>query len=310
MNSKTYIFKNNKTNVDKQKKKSIPININLNPGQFLFKNNINKIASSYISMGRRIQTRKNRQLSKMQVNTNSVSNCYQKQTTSYILNNSKNINNKSEYNYINKNNNNYNINYSIQNIPVNQIEKNKIKFKRIIYSKDRRQLSTSSNTNISRDLFSNGYRTSINNTNNTKIKNKIINLSNEKENISKNQENYSSRARYLDSRNKTKKISMKSKLQHLRSNKQISTSYAYAYTTKRKIRDNSNSNINNRLRIDLFKKIEKINGKNYRIIQMNKKLYKIQHLRHNTANIGQKEIMNILHKRTLSNKFTKWEYYK
>ena len=304
MNSKTYIFKNNKTNVDKQKKKSIPININLNPGQFLFKNNINKIASSYISMGRKIQTRKNRQLSKMQVNTNSVSNCYQKQTTSYILNNSKNSNNKSEYNYINKNNNNYNINYSIQNIPVNQIEKNKIKFKRIIYSKDRRQLSTSSNTNISRDLFSNGYRTSINNTNNTKIKNKIINLSNEKENISKNQENYSSRVRYLDSRNKTKKISMKSKLQHLKSKKQISTSYAYAYTTKRKIRDNSNSNINNRLRIDLFKKIEKINGKNYRIIQMNKKLYKIQHLRHNTANIGQKEIMNILHKRTLSNKFT------
>ena len=170
MNSKTiYTSNKNKTNVEKKIKKSIPININLNHGQFLFKNNINKIASSYISMGKKIQTRKNKQPSKIQVNTNSVSNNYAKQTntSSYILNNSKNSTNKSNFGFSNGNNNNYNINYSIQNYQVNQLGKNKIRFaKRIIHSKDRRQLSISSNSNTSNDLFANGYKTSINNLNN------------------------------------------------------------------------------------------------------------------------------------------------
>ena len=307
MNSNTINTSNkNNENIEKKKKKSNPININLNHGQFLFKNNINKIASSYISMGRKIQTRKSRKISRIQVSTNSIINNYTKQatTSSYILNNSKNVINKSDFGYINVNKNNYNNYNKIQNEVVNKIEKNKFKFtKRIIHSKDRKQLSTSSNSNISNDLFINGYKTSINNLNNIKIKNKVINLSIAKDNISKNQENYSSRAKYLDSRNKTKKISMKSKLQHFRSKKNISTSYLDSYTTKRQLRDKLKKNINNSFKKDLFNKIEKIYGKNYSIIHMNQNLYKIRHLRNNTTNFGQKEIMNIFHKKTLLNKF-------
>ena len=305
MNNNTINASNkNKENDEKKKKKSIPININLNHGQFLFKSNINKIASSYISIGRKIQTRKNKNLSRIQVSTNSVINNYTKQatTSSYVLNNSKNCGNKSDFGYINGNKNIYN--NRIQKEVVNKIGKNKFKFtKRIIHSKDRKQLSTSSNSNISNDLFANGYKTSINNLNNIKIKNRIINLSATKDNNSKNQENYSSRTKNLDSRNKTKKITMKSKLQQFRCKKNISTSYADSYTTKRQLRDKFNQNINNCLRKDLFSKIEKIYGKNYSIIHMNQNLYKIRHLRHNTANFAQNEIMNIFHKRTLSNKF-------
>ena len=307
MNNNTINTSNkNNENIEKKKKKSNPININLNHGQFLFKNNINKIASSYISMGRKIQTRKSRKISRIQVSTNSIINNYTKQatTSSYILNNSKNVINKSDFGYINVNKNNYNNYNKIQNEVVNKIEKNKFKFtKRIIHSKDRKQLSTSSNSNISNDLFINGYKTSINNLNNIKIKNKVINLSIAKDNISKNQENYSSRAKYLDSRNKTKKISMKSKLQQFRSKKNISTSYLDSYTTKRQLRDKLKKNINNSYKKDLFNKIEKIYGKNYSIIHMNQNLYKIRHLRNNTTNFGQKEIMNIFHKKTLLNKF-------
>ena len=300
MNNNTINTSNkNNENIEKKKKKSNPININLNHGQFLFKNNINKIASSYISMGRKIQTRKSRKISRIQVSTNSIINNYTKQatTSSYILNNSKNVINKSDFRYINANKNNYNNYNKIQNEVVNKIEKNKFKFtKRIIHSKDRKQLSTSSNSNISNDLFINGYKTSINNLNNIKIKNKVINLSIAKDNISKNQENYSSRAKYLDSRNKTKKISMKSKLQQFRSKKNISTSYLDSYRTKRQLRDKLKKNINNSFKKDLFNKIEKIYGKNYSIIHMNQNLYKIRHLRNNTTNFGQKEIMNIFHK--------------
>ena len=307
MNNNTINTSNkNNENIEKKKKKSNPININLNHGQFLFKNNINKIASSYISMGRKIQTRKSRKISRIQVSTNSIINNYTKQatTSSYILNNSKNVINKSDFRYINANKNNYNNYNKIQNEVVNKIEKNKFKFtKRIIHSKDRKQLSTSSNSNISNDLFINGYKTSINNLNNIKIKNKVINLSIAKDNISKKQENYSSRAKYLDSRNKTKKISMKSKLQQFRSKKNISTSYLDSYTTKRQLRDKLKKNINNSFKKDLFNKIEKIYGKNYSIIHMNQNLYKIRHLRNNTTNFGQKEIMNIFHKKTLLNKF-------
>ena len=169
MNNNTINTSNkNNENIEKKKKKSNPININLNHGQFLFKNNINKIASSYISMGRKIQTRKSRKISRIQVSTNSIINNYTKQatTSSYILNNSKNVINKSDFGYINVNKNNYNNYNKIQNEVVNKIEKNKFKFtKRIIHSKDRKQLSTSSNSNISNDLFINGYKTSINNLN-------------------------------------------------------------------------------------------------------------------------------------------------
>ena len=50
-------MKKNNTLGIKSKKKSIPININSNPtpGKFLFTNHINNIASSYLSMGQKIQ---------------------------------------------------------------------------------------------------------------------------------------------------------------------------------------------------------------------------------------------------------------
>ena len=255
-------------------------------------------------MGRKIKARKKRKLSRIQVSTNSVINNYTKQATisNYILNNSKNGINKSDFGYIYCNKKSYN-NNKIPNEVANKMGNNKFKFtKRIIHLKDRKQLSTSTNSNISNDL-SNGYKTSINNLNNIKIKNRIINLSITKDNNSKNQENYSSRAKYLDSRNKTKKIAMKSKLQQFRSKKNISTSYADSYTTKRQLRDKFNQKVNNYLKQDLFSKIEKIYGKNYSIIHMNQNLYKIRHLRHNTTNFEQKELMNIFYKRPLQNKF-------
>ena len=48
-----YKLKKNNTLGIKPKKKSIPININTNPtpGKFLFSNQVNNIASSYLSMG-------------------------------------------------------------------------------------------------------------------------------------------------------------------------------------------------------------------------------------------------------------------
>ena len=58
-------------------KKSIQININSNPApnKFLFSNQVNNIASSYLSMGRRIQINKNMKTSKIiHANTNSASN--------------------------------------------------------------------------------------------------------------------------------------------------------------------------------------------------------------------------------------------
>lgn len=61
------IKKNNTLGI-KPKKKTIPINININtnpvPGKFLFSNQVNNIASSYLSMGRRIQINKNNKASK------------------------------------------------------------------------------------------------------------------------------------------------------------------------------------------------------------------------------------------------------
>ena len=62
-----YIMKKNNTLGIKSKKKSIPININSNPtpGKFLFSNQINNIASSYLSMGQKIQTNKNLKTSKL-----------------------------------------------------------------------------------------------------------------------------------------------------------------------------------------------------------------------------------------------------
>ena len=99
----------------KSKKKSIPININSNPsqGKFLISNQINQVASSYLSMGQKIQIQKNLKNSKMiRVNTNSACNYYtnpgmdsKHSITNSLLNNYNNINFKdSEISGINFNN--------------------------------------------------------------------------------------------------------------------------------------------------------------------------------------------------------------
>ena len=289
------ISKKNPPVIGRQKKNPIPININinLNPGKLLFSNNVNKIASSYLAMGKQIQTNKNNRISKIHVKTNSLSNynTRQKNVSNYILNNSKNNNDKSDFGYSNANNNS-SVNYNQQGIKFN---------KRFNFSKERRQLSTSSNSNISNDLFGNGYKASINN---SKIKIKkissiIIN------NISKNTQNYSLRTKYLDSRNKTKKVPMKSRLAQFKNIKPIFiSSFSNGRTTNRQKRDSYNKNINNCVRGDLFDKIDNLYGKNYNVINKDKNLVELKnkHYRHNTANFGQKELMNILQKRTLSNK--------
>ena len=153
-------YKMKKTNMlgIKTKKKAIPININTNPtpGKFLFSNHVNNIASSYLSMGRRIQINKNIKTSKLiHVNTNSATNYYTlnskdtKQTNGSITNslicNIKNNNNKSEYNsinainYVNLNSNNNNLSQQ-QSSEINKIN--------TANSKDKKQLSTISNFGV------------------------------------------------------------------------------------------------------------------------------------------------------------------
>ena len=74
-----YIMRKNAPIGAKPKKKSIPININSNPapGKIFISNQINPIASSYLSMGQKIQISKNIKNSKIiHVNTNSAINYY------------------------------------------------------------------------------------------------------------------------------------------------------------------------------------------------------------------------------------------
>ena len=83
-------------------KKSIQINININssPSKFLFSNNVNKIASSYLSMGRKIQINKSRKNSKiLKINPISNSKYYtinskEANQTNYSIKNSLNNNTK------------------------------------------------------------------------------------------------------------------------------------------------------------------------------------------------------------------------
>ena len=178
-----YIMKKNNTLGIKSKKKSIPININSNPtpGKFLFSNHINNIASSYLSMGQKIQTNKNIKNSKLiHVNTNSGTNYYTinsketKQTNSSISNSiSNNIKNynRSEINSININNYyNINNNLSSNNYEVKSSEKNNHNKNVILNSRDKRQVSTISNSNLSNnDLMINGYHGSNNNSNYSKL---------------------------------------------------------------------------------------------------------------------------------------------
>ena len=312
--------KNNALGI-KPKKKSIPININSNPtpGKFLFSNPVNNIASSYLSMGQKIQINKNTKASKIiHVNTNSATNYYTinskdtKQTncsvTNSMLNNLK-MNNKSELNSINVNNyiNLSNNHSQQQNYEINKINN--------INSKDKKHLSTLSTSKITNELLNNGCQGSKNNINNSKHKTKNNNITNISH-FSKNKHTYSTRVNFLDSKNKTKKIQMKSKIRQynyqFKNNKPISTSFNNVYSTKRHFQGNNKIDLYTYVRGEIFnnikyeKRYESKFAKNiapYNLIDK-KNLCEIKnsHNRHNTASFGNKEIMNIFHKKNLSNK--------
>ena len=151
----------------KSKKKSIPININSNPlpGKFLIPNQINQVASSYLSMGQKIQNSKNLKNSKLiHVNTNSAINYYtnpgidskytNSSITNSLLNNYPNINSKnSEINGINFNN--YLNNVSQHDYSGNiGLDKNIVKYNNINY-KTRKHITTISNSLIPNDIHIN-----------------------------------------------------------------------------------------------------------------------------------------------------------
>ena len=333
-----YIMKKNVALGAKPKKKSIPININSNPtpGKIFISNQINPIASSYLSMGQKIQISKNIKNSKIiHVNTNSAMNYYSlnskdsKQVNGSIgnsmLNNYKN-NNISENNGINFNNYYSNNNHSQQQYEANSIDKNIIKFNNNINinSRGRKHLSTISNSLLPNDLIINGYQTSKNNNpnnliNNNKSKNKIIST-NSKNNVSKIRQTYSTRPNFLDSRNKTKKVPMKSKIRQYKyqykSGKPVSTSFSNVHVIKNNVQGSVQRNIYNYVRGDLGNNIINVNNNNIfikhntngnYIINNNNNLYEIKnkHFRHNTASFDNKDIINIFHKNNFSEKNNK-----
>lgn len=199
-------------------------------------------------MGQKIQNNKNIKASKLiHVNTNSGTNYYTinsketKQTNSSISssipNNIKNYN-RSEINSININNylNNKN-NLSSNFYEIKSSEKNNHNYNNVILnSRDKRQVSTISNLHLSNnDVMINGYQGSSNDSNNSKLKNRVNNI-NTSNNLPKTRKTNSTRANFLDSRNKTKKLPMKSKMRQCKyqniSNKPISSSFSNVYTTK------------------------------------------------------------------------------
>jgi hypothetical protein len=328
-----FIMKKNSSLAGKTKKKSIPININTNPmpGKIFITNHINPIASSYLSMGQKIQINKNLKNQKLiHVNTNSGVNYYtmngkdSKQTNSSATNSLFNNfhNNNSDINGINFNN--YlisNNNHSQHHYGVSNMDKNIIKYSNI-NTKARKHLSTISNSLISNELLINGYQTSKNNTsnllNNNKPRSKIINT-NSKNSVSKIRQTYSTRPNFLDSRNKTKKVPMKSKLVQFKyqyRGKPVSTSFSNVRVNKNNFQGSAPRDIYNYIRSDM------INNNTYENIQdklflknnftngnfiINNNLYELKskHFRHNTASFDNKDIINIFNKKNLSNKSSK-----
>ena len=329
-----FIMKKNSSLAGKTKKKSIPININTNPmpGKIFISNPINPIASSYLSMGQKIQINKNLKNQKLiHVNTNSGINYYtmngkdSKQSNSSAANSLFNNfhNNNSDINGINFNNYlNSNNNHSQHHYGVSNIDKNIIKYSNInINTKARKHLSTISNSLISNELLINGYQTSKNNgsnlLNNNKAKNKIINT-NSKNSVSKIRQTYSTRANFLDSRNKTKKVPMKSKLVQFKyqyRGKPVSTSFSNVRVTKNNFQGSVPRDIYNYIRSDMLNNITyeniqdnlflKNNFTNGNFINNNLYELKNKHFRHNTASFDNKDIINIFNKKNLSNKSTK-----
>ena len=342
-----FIMKKNIPIGMKSKKKSIPININSNPapGKFLISNQINPVASAYLSMGQKIQNFKNFKNSKLiHVNTNSTSNYYtiagkelkntNNSITNSLLNNYPNANhNYSENNGINFNNYYSNVsqqnqqrNYMLNN---NNIDKNIIKYNNVNI-KSRRQISSIPASILPNDIIINGYQTSKNNNNNNNIilnsninninikpKNKIIST-NSKTNLSRIKQTYSTRPNFLDSRNKTKKISMKSKIRQYKyqykNGKPGSSSFSNVYLSKNNINIQSSAAREgyNFVRVDLINNMNKenINDNNYNKIITNvnnNNLYEIKgkHFRHNTASFDNRDIINIFNKKNLLEKNNK-----
>jgi hypothetical protein len=319
----------------KPKKKSIPININSNPAgnKFLFSNQVNPIASSYLSMGQKIQISKNLKNSKIiQVNTNSAVNYYtlnskdSKQISGSVGNsvlNNYQSNNVSENNGINFNNFYTNNSNSQQHYETNNIEKNVIKYNNInLNSKGRKHLSTISNSILANDLIINGCQTSKNNNlinNNNKSKNKIVST-NSKNNISKIKQTYSTRPNFLDSKNKTKKIPMKSKIRQykyqFKNGKPVSTSFSNVHIIKNNGQGSVPRNIYNYVKADLLNNISNENNRENFFVKNNtngnfiinsNNLYDIKnkHCRHNTASFDNKDIINIFNKNNFSDKTNK-----
>jgi len=329
-----FIMKKNSSLAGKTKKKSIPININTNPmpGKIFISNPINPIASSYLSMGQKIQINKNLKNQKLiHVNTNSGVNYYtlngkdSKQSNSSATNslfnnfhnNNSDINGINFNNYLNSNNNHSQHHYGVSNIDKNIMKYNNIS----INTKARKHLSTISNSLISNELLINGYQTSKNTgsnlLNNNKAKNKIINT-NSKNSVSKIRQTYSTRANFLDSRNKTKKVPMKSKLVQFKyqyRGKPVSTSFSNVRVSKNNFQGSVPRDIYNYIRSDMINNITYENLQDNLFLKnnftngifINNNLYEIKnkHFRHNTASFDNKDIINIFNKKNLSNKSTK-----
>ena len=331
MNSKSNIILKKDIGIGlKPKRKTIPINLNSNPtpGKFLISNQVNPITSSYLSMGQKIQISKNIKNSKIiHVNTNSAKNYYTinnkdiKQTngitTNSIINNYR-TNDISNNNGISINNN-YNIknNYSQQQIEDNnglsKIMMNRYKNLNI-NSKHGKNISSITNSLLPNDLLINGYQTSKNNNsnyiNNNKSKNKIVST-NSKNNLSRIRQTYSTRPNFLDSKNKTKKVPMKSKIRQYKyqykNNKGVSTSFSKVHVTKNNYLYNYQSN--NQRNIYSHEKRDGINNitnenNHDNFMNINNNIYetKNKHFRHNTASFDNKDIFNIFYNQNVSDK--------
>ena len=163
-------------------------------------------------------------------------------------------------------------------------------------------------------LNNNKYISNIN----YKSKNKLIS-NNSKANVSKVKQTYSTRPNLLDSRNKTKKISMKSKVRQYKyqykNSKPVSISFSNIYVNKNNIQNSEQRDMLNYARVDLLNNINKeglnnivyskINNISNNIKGNNFYEMKGKHFRHNTASFDNRDIINIFSKNNLLDKSSK-----
>ena len=189
MNNISDQSKNSQNIKHKQKKNSIPINLNSNPTpcQFSFKNKRNQIASNYLSNSKKIQITKN--------------------------SNYSNIENKNDYWTLINNNpkfQNHSTNYN-----------NILSQQRINYQKSKNSVNKHIKKNSSSSASS-----MIPNTSHQPQQTSKFNYKNS--NLSKNKKNIGTTRNFIDnSKNRTKKVPMKRKFQNQFNNKKvISTSFS------------------------------------------------------------------------------------